>query len=300
MRPKLDQVTLCCIDTDHPAAGLRAVRLSQAQCDFAHTIFVTTSEFVRANAALHPAIEFFSIAQIDYIGYAFYLTKKLLELFSTTHVMINEWDGYVLDGQRWSDEFLQYDYIGAVWIEQPPPYRVGNGGFSLRSRRLLQVLARPSVVSSAPDDLFLGIELRPMLEQEGIKFADEATASRFSFELIEPKQPTFGFHGVFNLCRVVPPSDLQLILDMLTPRNLAHKHMAHVIKGYATRGMWPQALQVLKKMESMLDDKTVLKTLSEIADYDIEKANAARQVIYAMGFRDEDAANSLFRSGQTQ
>jgi hypothetical protein len=43
-----------------------------------------------------------------------------------------------------------------------------------------------------------------MLEKDhGIRFADRATAERFSFEREAPAAPTFGFHGIFNLIPVL-------------------------------------------------------------------------------------------------
>jgi hypothetical protein len=168
---------------------------------------------------------------------------------------------------------------------------VGNGGFSMRSRRFLEILSRPEIPALMPPDVAIDIAvcigLRPMLEKEGIKFADEKTASHFSFELAEGPRPTFGFHGVFNLCQVVPPGELQALLDMLPPHNLEHRHTAHWIKGYAARNRWREALTVLQKIESTFSEQKVLEILSEIADYDLEKANAARHVIHGMGMSQE-------------
>src|ERR1700687_3454326 len=40
----------------------------------------------------------------------------------------------------WREEFLGCDYIGAQWFWHDDAMRVGNGGFSLRSRKLLLAL----------------------------------------------------------------------------------------------------------------------------------------------------------------
>jgi hypothetical protein len=43
-----------------------------------------------------------------------------------------------------------------------------------------------------------------MLESRyGIRFADQGTAERFSFERSPVENPTFGFHGVFNMIPIV-------------------------------------------------------------------------------------------------
>ena len=55
------------------------------------------------------------------------------------HYLVVQYDGFVLDPKRWTSDFLTYDYIGAPW----PNYEyhnVGNGGFSLRSQKLIETI----------------------------------------------------------------------------------------------------------------------------------------------------------------
>jgi hypothetical protein len=100
----------------------------------------------------------------------------------------------------WTDEYMKYDYIGAPWwrgIES----NVGNGGFSLRSKRLLHVTANDdSIQSQHPEDECVCLVYRKYLEETyGIRFAPESLAHRFSFErnpkYNENSYRTFGFHG---------------------------------------------------------------------------------------------------------
>ena len=46
----------------------------------------------------------------------------------TSHALMIQFDGYVLSGDRFSDNFLSYDYIGAPWPHYQS-HKVGNGGF---------------------------------------------------------------------------------------------------------------------------------------------------------------------------
>ena len=109
----------------------------------------------------------------------------------------------------WQPSFLDCDFIGAKWFWQPEGFRVGNGGFSLRSRRLLEALADPRIELVEAEDLTIGHTFRPLLEAAyGIRFADEALAERFAFEAAYPIGMPFGFHGLFNFCRVVPEDEL--------------------------------------------------------------------------------------------
>ena len=61
--------------------------------------------------------------------------------------------------------------------------RVGNGGFSLRSRRLLLALQDPRIELVEAEDTTICRTFRPLLEREhGIRFGSEALADKFAFE----------------------------------------------------------------------------------------------------------------------
>jgi len=121
----------------------------------------------------------------------------------TTHALFVQYDGWVLDGRLWRDSWLEYDYIGAPWPWYPDR-PVGNGGFSLRSCRLLHWLAThrasfPLLAGYAEDDLLCRY-YRPALEATGFRFAPEEVGQAFAFEHDAPHS-AFGFHGFFNLTR---------------------------------------------------------------------------------------------------
>lgn len=60
---------------------------------------------------------------------------QLPEIITSKHVLIFQWDGFPLNANKWNNAFLNYDYVGA-----PIGNWMGNGGFSLRSRKLLHSL----------------------------------------------------------------------------------------------------------------------------------------------------------------
>jgi hypothetical protein len=97
----------------------------------------------------------------------------------TSHALIVQYDGYVLNGAAWSDEFLKYDYIGALFN---PAGIVGNGGFSLRSKRLMEIVARQDWQDFHPEDSCICIRHREFLEKCGLKFAPPEVAKRFAVE----------------------------------------------------------------------------------------------------------------------
>jgi len=131
-------------------------------------------------------------------GYNDFVVKELYQYITTEHILLIQHDGYVINGDSWTDEFLNYDYIGAPWTYKDGR-NVGNGGFSLRSTKLHKILAQdPMIEITCPEDEIIGRLYRRYLESKGIKFAPEELAHKFSFEMIPPKCKTFGFHNYFH------------------------------------------------------------------------------------------------------
>jgi len=133
--------------------------------------------------------------------YSEFVIKKMLDYIpeSISHILVIQHDGYVLDGNAWRDEFLQYDYIGAPW-DYKDSRNVGNGGFSLRSRWLMFCVQNdPFITVLTPEDEIICRLYRHYLEQKyAVKFAPEQLAHKFSFEQHAPTQPTLGFHAHFH------------------------------------------------------------------------------------------------------
>ncbi len=122
----------------------------------------------------------------------------------TSHLLHIEWDGWVLDASFWNREWLAYDYIGAPWPWHRDGYRVGNGGFSLRSVKLMRYLCENGFYPPAhPEDDTLCRYYRPALEPLGFRWAPEPVAARFSLEHGETRR-TFGFHDCRNWVRLLP------------------------------------------------------------------------------------------------
>lgn len=127
------------------------------------------------------------------------MSIELIQHFSTNHVLVIQLDGYMTNPEAWSDEFLWWDYIGAPWPAWLNRNRVGNGGFSLRSRRLHEFLATQRW-EWFPDDVFISSACGRLIVEAGVQFAPLEVAAQFSRELpIEETHlvppVTLGFHG---------------------------------------------------------------------------------------------------------
>jgi len=206
-RPDLGTVTLCAIDCADPDLAARSLRRSMDECRFGAVLLLTS----------RPChYEGITTVAIDHIGsvehYSRFVMKDLWRHIESDHALVTQWDGYVVNGAAWSTDFLDHDFIGASWDAHlvrewgaPASHAVGNGGFSLRSARFLQAGADPQFRLFHPEDEHLCRTYRHILEQEyGIRFADIATADRFSFEANRPDAVPFGFHGAFNVCCFEP------------------------------------------------------------------------------------------------
>lgn len=128
--------------------------------------------------------------------YSYFMAKMLWTCFATEFVLVVQADGYAVNPDKWSDEFLQYDYVGAPF----PNGEIGNGGFSLRSRQFTvasMLLPDPDI----PEDAFLCQKHHEGMCRSGIRYAPFEVARRFSFEHSvngSTKEEAFGFHGEWN------------------------------------------------------------------------------------------------------
>lgn len=192
----LPNVTMVCIDTRNHAGALKSIRKSLEQIKPAKTIFLTDMDLSL------PGVE---VVKIDPIqgkeDYSVVVVKQLalyINRDNSTHVLVIQHDGYVLDGDQWDNEYLNYDYIGAPWPYQDN-HVVGNGGFSLRSKKLMNWLRVDHHIRiTHPEDEITCRLYGKYLQAQGYKFAPPELACKFSYEMLAPLQPTFGFHQYYH------------------------------------------------------------------------------------------------------
>ncbi|CAG9232896.1 conserved hypothetical protein [Paraburkholderia tropica] len=227
--PDLRDVTICAADTINPALAARALDLSMRQCQFGDAILFT-HESVPTHARIVP-IERIKSRE----DYSVFMIKELVKHIATPWVLVVQWDGYVVDGSQWRDAFFDYDYLGAAWYFYGDGMDVGNGGFSLRSTRLLKALASDRFVcpADAIEDTLICRTWRRELESEyGVRFAPADVARRFAYEYEMPANPTFGFHGVFNMWRHVDDHEMMSIASALDLRTFASRECLQLLIKY--------------------------------------------------------------------
>lgn len=224
---KLPNVTLISIDTtDNLSGTLKGVYTSMSGINFGAVKIITTKKQIENNYSLVDdgiVLEKPVVDIKNYNDYNHYVIHDLHNHVNTSHCLLVQPDGFVLFPEKWNNEWLKYDYIGAPWAYAEDAYidpfgnhhRVGNGGFSLRSKKFLEVPTKvevpwetnnsdfywmPEGVVNYHEDGNVCVHNRHIFIEQGCKYAPVEVAVRFSQETrvsecdgITP----FGFH--YNL-----------------------------------------------------------------------------------------------------
>jgi hypothetical protein len=161
--------------------------------------------------------------EINLYDYSEIVLKQLWPFIQTEHVLIVQWDGMAVNADMWSDEFLKYDYIGSIWPWPQQGINMGNGGFSLRSRRLIDACRDTEVklggLAGQNEDIAICVEHRKLLQDKyNIQYAPAEVARQFAVENEWLGNKTFGFHGMWNAPRFLPEADIKYIINNMPDR----------------------------------------------------------------------------------
>lgn len=177
----------------------------QKHFNFAYSLLITHEDIA------DRGINIERVDKLDYRGYNEFVAMRLWQYVDAPYCLLVQNDGYILRPEKWTDAFYAFDYIGAPW---PVPQdettyrtpegelvRVGNGGFSFRSKKLLEAPTKLGLeftdrnTGFPHEDGFLCVHSRQALLDYGIKFAPIEIAAQFSTELTVPESvESFGFH----------------------------------------------------------------------------------------------------------
>lgn len=260
---QLPDVTLCCVDTRSTDLALEAMLKCMAKVQFGDAVLIGPPQWEQANT-LPGTIRYEEIPPLNGIdAYSQFLIKDLGRYIETPHVLIVQWDGFVLNPLYWTDDFLSYDYIGSPWYHGGHPGMVGNGGFSLRSKRLLEALRRVECPPDEPEDMAICVTLRTQLEDEhGIRFAPIESAEVFGCEY-GPWRKAFGFHGLHNFAHFMSDQELFDWLNNAPAYILTSNHARKLIKELMRNGRAQSAISLIyerSKSTGWTRDQLILLT----------------------------------------
>ena len=208
---KLPDVTILSATSTEQDMAQLAMRISLQNIEFGAAKLLSTS----LPEKKYPDIEYVSIPALNSVdSYNQLIFQDLHKYFKTSHCLIVQADSFVVNSDLWKDEFLKYDYIGGPWpnkieinpnlvlhLEKNP---VGNGGFSLRSRKLVETTSKINFASldfpMKAEDVVICYYLYEEMIKNGIRFAPPKLAAQFSMENIDhlygqDVNSVFGFHG---------------------------------------------------------------------------------------------------------
>lgn len=188
----MNNITLVAIDTKYHNLTAMALTKSVEVSEVSRVLLFSDQNFF-------PGSEFVKIDNItSKQQYSEFVLKELGKHIATDHFIMVQHDGMPLDSTKWTEDFLKYDYIGAPWPWMPENQQVGNGGFSLRSRRLADLCLDIHLVIDPKkgEDELIGQVYRPWFESQGIQYAPNKLAWQFSAENPPGRYPSYGFHGM--------------------------------------------------------------------------------------------------------
>jgi len=206
MKINLPQITLVAVACVRIPETIKAIQKSCSEINFGAVKLITHENVSGDN------FEVVNIAPLNYEEYNRFIVFELHKHIETEFALIVQDDGFVTGPHQWRKEFLNYDYIGAPWplpmddFSYRDPFgnliRVGNGGFSLRSKKLLSLptelnLEWRSYFGFFNEDGFFTCHNRHLFEERGCVFAPIEVAKYFSHEKKIPEIEgiiPFGFH----------------------------------------------------------------------------------------------------------
>lgn len=232
------------------------------------------------------------VQPFGYTDYSLFVLYMLGEFIETEFALIVQDDGWVLSGRNWRPEFLDYDMIGApghlAGVRGPDDrityYRgfhwetligrtdaqvdvVFNGGFSLRSRKLMMAPRRLNLPFIIPpvskmvgppwkmqwdsdlslEDVQLCTALRPDLERAGLRFAPLGLAAYFAFEHLGHHLHdnldlglVFGQHSKYRKLAAIDPDVVSYGAERTRAAGMhGEERILRLLESYGIRIEWP-------------------------------------------------------------
>ena len=209
----LKNVTLVAVACTNVFETIQALKYSSRNIKFADGVLITHEKVT----SLPYGIRIVIIDKLDYYQYNHFVLFRLKDYIKSQYCLLIQNDGYVLRPHKWDKRFFSYDYIGAPWqknvhfTKEGKNIRVGNGGFSFRSKKLLWAPTKLNLpftdngTGFHHEDGFISVYYRTQLEKYGIKVAPVEIASLFSREVTcdDSVAFPFGFHSKTKFPRLL-------------------------------------------------------------------------------------------------
>lgn len=185
LKTTLEDVTLVLASDVKMTESLISFEVCRSHFDFADYKFFTSKDIKYKYQAPCKPLN----SREDYSEF---IIKELPKHIYTPYALIVQWDGFIVNPDKWTNEFLEYDYLGAPWSMN---HTGGNGGFSLRSKRLLDAANETISHVDYNEDWLICAKYGEELKNKGVKYAPYEINFGFSSENIS-NPDAFGFHDL--------------------------------------------------------------------------------------------------------
>ena len=201
---QLPQVTLIAISSVEIQQTVNSLKYSMRGIDFGEVVFVTHDY---ALDEIKTDLSGVTIHHVNRINskdqFSRYCVYELPRFVNTDYMILSAWDSAIVHPEQWTDEFLEYDWVGPLWTEEHGyrdkngnQVRVGNG-HSLRSKKLINLASKLDLPwepftnngQHSPgywEDAWICVKNRHIYEEHGCKFAPIEVAAKWGRELHNP------------------------------------------------------------------------------------------------------------------
>lgn len=208
---KLLNIDLISINCVNPEQSVKALMYSSREIEFGS---IKLFAHYKPNN-LPDKIEFIQTEKLTHESINTFALRILPEYIKSDYMLSIHDDGFVINPHLWTDEFFEYDYIGAPWpsLEWCNKNRVGNGGFVLKSRKFMN-LEQILPETNEHNDLYVTNTHYELFKMYGCKYAPIEVAAKFSLEHVIPEceynlNNTFGFHGKLHEAARIKIAELE-------------------------------------------------------------------------------------------
>jgi hypothetical protein len=129
---KLPSVTLLCIDDVNVEGAIKVLERCKKMIEFGDVKLLTSKDTDYEHAEYIMPLN-------SLVSYSIFMLTECHSYINTEHVLIVQRDGFILNPNSWKDSWLQYDYIAPLFVQFD---LVGSGGFSMRSKKLMEHAAK--------------------------------------------------------------------------------------------------------------------------------------------------------------
>jgi len=195
MLKRLPNITLVAVATKEVEETAKALQYSQLGLEFDEVLFFASYDPCHGrntNYSFQKILPFKDVGE-----WGRFVVFELHKFIRTKYIILIHADGFIVHPEEWSDEFLDYDYIGAPWPLPKDSFsyrdkrgniiRVGNS-VSLRSKKILELPEKIGLDWEDAEhgyfheDGFLCVQHREILIKHGINFSPLSVACHFSRE----------------------------------------------------------------------------------------------------------------------